>query len=436
MSVGDRIERSRIYGDHFYLILQEIGRILSVMVLRAILATVLAALSTAAAEDSLPAHVLQLQRIKLHMREELRRQPDYTCLQTTARYRKERPDFELLRYDTLLLEILTSGKNEFYGPPGARDFLTDNPAMFAAGGMSGTGIFALFAGNLFVQDAAVFDYRGEEEILGRRTVRYDYRVPQFQSGWTISSSGVIGAVGMKGAFWADPTTLDVIRLRVDAAEIPPELDVRATTQLIEYARTRIGAGDVLLPQNAVVELQTDVGATSRNIIEFTHCRAFSATSSVSFEGDKAPAARKAAVETALPARLTIAIELATELAASDAVGKLIEGRVAADVVLKKKVLVPAGAAVYGRLRRLEHQTGYFGVGLEFTQIDLPSGPARFYAVLEDITEKGPIQFTRPGGKVEETYLPDVAGVASFFVKGERLELPKNLRTVWTTREAR
>ena len=374
------------------------------------------------------------------MKEELRRLPDYTCLQTTERYRRERPQHDLLRQDTLLLEILNAGKKELYGPPGTQAFAADTPYAFAGAGMSGTGIFALFANNLFVQDAAIFDYRGEEDLDGSRTVRYNYRVPPFQSGWTIRTGVAESVVGMKGAFWADPASLDVVRLQVDASDIPTTLDVRSTTQVIDYARTRIGEGDVLLPQSALVELDSDAGATSRNVVEFTHCRAFAATSSISF-GDTVPESRKAAGETAsLPPGLTIAIDLMTELSASDPIGKLIEGRVAMNIIVKKEVVVPAGATVHGRLRRLERRGDYFVLGLEFTQLDLPGGPVRFYALLYDIAEKGPIQFTRPNAKppfrVNEADLPYVAGVASFFVKGERLELPKNLRTVWTTQEAR
>jgi len=407
---------------------------------RAIFAILLALLGSADADDTLPAHVLQLQRIKRHMKEELRRLPDYTCLQTTERYRRERPQWDFLRQDALLLEILNAGNKELYGPPGTQAFAAESPSNFAGGGMSGTGIFALFANNLFVQDAAVFDYRGEEDLGGRRTVRYDYRVPSFQSGWSIRTAVGESLVGMKGAFWADPASLDVVRLQVDASDIPTTLDVRRTTQVIDYARTRIGSGDVLLPQSALVELESDVGATSRNVVEFTHCRAFAATSSISF-GEAVPSSRKEAGETAiLPPDLTISVELTTELSAGDPIGKLIEGRVAADVIVKKALIVPAGSAVHGRLRRLDRRNDYFVLGLEFTQLDLPGGPVRFYAVLEDIPEKGAIQFTRPKTKTPapagETELPYVAGVASFFVKGERLELPKNLRTVWKTREAR
>jgi hypothetical protein len=426
------------------------GVILAVMILRTIIAALLALLGTAYADDGLPAHVLLLQRIKLHMKEELRRQPDFTCLLTTERYQREAKRFE--RQDTLVLEVLTSGDKEFYGSPGAREFTAENPGSFTAGGMSGTGVFALHARTLFVDDLAVFDYRGEEDLLGRRTVRYGYRVPVFQSGLTMHTATAHGTVGMKGSFWADPSTLDVLRLSVEATDIPPRLELRSSTQTIDYARARIAGGDVLLPRNAVLEIEDESGAARRNLLEFTYCRAFSAESNISFDapapGDATAAPKRRAETPILPPGLTIAIDLATEVDEADPLGKRIEARVAADVMQKRKLLISAGAVVHGRLRRLERHSdfgNYFVVGLEFTEIELPGGPVRFYAILQDIAAKGRIQLIlhqgvrpKPGEiwREEEMYLPYVAGVASFFVKGERLELPRNLRTVWKTREAR
>jgi len=420
------------------------------MAFRAIFAAVLALLGAAYAQDTLPAHVLLLQKIKLHMKEELRRQPDYTCLETAARYQREGKRFEL--QDTVVLEVLTTADKELYGSPGAREFTAEHPGSFTAGGLNGTGVFALYARTLFVEDSAVFLYRGEEDLAGRRTVRYDYRVPVFLSGFTLQTSTARGEVGMRGSFWADPVTLDVLRLSVEATDIPPRLELRSSTQAIDYARARIAGGDVLLPQNAVVELEEESGGARRNLLEFTHCRAFSAVSSISFDAPESaagsPAAKRRLEAPVLAPGLTIAIDLATEIAETDAIGKMIEARVAADVVQKRTVVAPAGAVVHGRLRRLERHSDfgkYFVVGLEFTDIELPGGPVRFYATLQDIAEKGRIQLMlrkgvrpKPGEiwRDEEMYLPYVAGVASFFVKGERLDLPKNLRTIWKTREAR
>jgi hypothetical protein len=69
------------------------------------------------------------------------------------------------------------------------------------------------------------------------------------------------------------------------------------------------------------------------------------------------------------------------------VGSLIEARVSADVKEKGKVVLPAGAVVRGRIRRLEREQGYYIVGLEFTHVETGAGPARFYANLLAIDKR-------------------------------------------------
>ena len=56
----------------------------------------------------------------------------------------------------------------------------------------------------------------------------------------MQSGAAAGLVAMKGAIWADPDSLDLLRLKVQADDIPPALDVVDATLLIEYSRTRIG----------------------------------------------------------------------------------------------------------------------------------------------------------------------------------------------------
>jgi hypothetical protein len=404
------------------------------------------------AEDDWPS-VLLLQKIKLHMREELQRQPDYTCLQTTQRYRREPGEKgDLAATDSILLEVLTAGGKELYGSPGARDFPAETPSTFTGGGMSGNGLFALHARALFVYDVAMFKHRGEEELLGRRLVRFDYRIPETLSGFTIETASGRGKMGTTGSFWADPATFDVVRMSVEGDDIPVRLRLVSVRQSVDYARTRIGERDVLLPQSAMVELMHESGEANRNAIEFTHCRSFTAESTVRFDEPTAPvgAAVAPAARTAemavLPAGLTVAVELTTAIAETDAVGMRVEGRVAADVVDRRKVVVAAGAVVHGRIRRLERHSDfgdYFVVGLEFTEVEVGGASVRFYAVFEDLVESGAVKLVlsrsarlKDRAGVEERYLPRLPGVASFFVVGKRLEMGRGLRTVWKTKAER
>src|SRR5262249_44167044 len=156
--------------------------------------------------------ILLLSRIKRHMREELARLPDYTCLETAQRYRTAGGKGGAKPLDTMRIEILYSGKKEMYASPGARSFQDEDVTTVANGGLFGTGASAGNLRALFQADTAMSQYRGEVELDGRRAVRYDYRVPINLSGLVIHLPQASDRVAMKGSFWADPETLNLLRL--------------------------------------------------------------------------------------------------------------------------------------------------------------------------------------------------------------------------------
>jgi hypothetical protein len=426
------------------------------MLRRAAIAAFLLLPAAARGADDLPAWVLLLSRIKRHMREELARLPDYTCLETMQRYRRVpggKPPLKQL--DTVLLEVLYAGDKELYGSPGARNFPNTDPSAFTGGGLSGTGMFGLHLNTLFVNENANIQYRGEEQLAGRRAARFDYRVPLMLSGFTIHLVDGRGQVSTRGSFWSDPVTYDLLRLDVQVEDIPPSLPLISSTQSIEYARTRIGEREVMLPQSAVLDMLQTSGEESRNLLEFTHCRSFAAESRISFDAappdpSSSPAtpARPSSEPPPLAAGLTVTVELTSRLDERAAVGSLVEARTASNVVEKGKVVVPAGAVVRGRIRRLEHYSDsgeYFTVGLEFTELETAAGPVRFYANLLSIDESGRVKLMlvrglpdgpRQSGRREEIWANYLPGVASFFVTGARLDLPRGFRTVWKTKAAR
>ena len=63
-----------------------------------------------------------------------------------------------------------------------------------------------------------------------------------------------------GSFWVDPATYDIVRISMEAEEIPPNLPVLASVTSIDYARTNLGGTDFLLPQSADSRLLKFPGA--------------------------------------------------------------------------------------------------------------------------------------------------------------------------------
>jgi hypothetical protein len=415
------------------------------------------------AQDFAPG-VLTLARIRARVRELVDRLPDCTCVETVTRFHKSAGK-ESKALDRVVLQILFSGGKELFASPGDTRWET-NPFAFLTSGMMGNGLFALHLRSVFVNNQSVIKYKGEESLAGRLAARYDFTISRMLSGYTVEHAGASAVVAMRGSFWADPETYDLRRLEIHADDIPFELLYADISTAIDYARVRIGESDFLLPQTADLRTAGADGEESRNLVEFTHCRKFSAESTVEF-GAAGAAARAAGPAAALPKppaeegtlapELRIAVALSSALDDRAAVGSLVNGKVAESVMKKGKVLVPEGALVEGRIRRLERYSDagdYFIVALEFMRLEAPGGYLRFYADLQDIDrrngaemtlnttheEEGEIQAAGRGlGQIKwsnqhsmRISTQQVPGVGTFFVRGSRLSLPAGFKTVWKT----
>ncbi|MBZ5585339.1 MAG: hypothetical protein LAQ30_24685 [Acidobacteriia bacterium] len=412
----------------------------------------------AAAQD-LPPEVLLLARVKARLREALAKLPDYACLETIQRFHK-RPGQQLEPLDTIRLEVLYAGGSEFYGSPGGRRFGEENPSAFIASGAIENGAFALHLKTVFLNGHAVIRYSGEEDLAGRRTARYDYVISPVFSGYQIESDGSSGVAGMKGSAWVDPQSLDMRRLEVRAYEIPPTVPVEDVASVVNYAPMQIGGASLVLPQSGSLALRKASGEEDRNLLEFTQCRAFRAESTIRFgeapetgesvvEGRGATAVRAEAGRL-LPAGIPVTVALAAPVNERLFVGAVLEGRTAEAVVSRGEILISQGAAVRGRVRRLEHHAegDYFAVGVEFTEIDTGAATFRFYADLRSVDPLPGFEWTLPESKTvtrevgpgvriwstngSTVSLPDLPGVGSFFIRGDRFELPKGFKTVWRT----
>jgi hypothetical protein len=412
-------------------------------------------LAWAADAQGLPPGALLLSRVKAHMREELARLPNCSCLETVSR--DHQPAGGVMRpLDTIRLEVLYSDGHEIYASPGDRGFSNNQPMDFTGGGLIGNGHFALFLSSISGEGSLSYQYKGEESVSGRRLAHYEYRVPVNMSANTITLPEGRGTVGLKGSFWADPESYDIVRIVAEAEDIPPSLPIVEYVTVIDYAHTNLAGTDFLLPQSADYRLLKFSGELSRNHLEFTHCHLYGAQSSISFgaRGEPTRFATSSVLEMnreLLPA-LQVVIKLSTRITEKTAVGALTEGVVEGNVLHKKRVLIPNGSPVRGRVRRLDwhdEKGGYFVVALEFTEIEAAGTRYRFFADLVDTdrlpglkqdirTRKQETTVLQNGGKItrdstDVLFLPGLPGVGSFFVQARRLDLPPGFRTTWKTR---
>ena len=412
-------------------------------------------IASGAPSQDLPPGVVLLGAVKRHIQQELQRLPNISCLETVRRETqpakgKWRP------LDTVRLEVLTNGVKELYASPGDRTFSDRHPITYAGSGTLSDGFFGLHLKTILVTGSVSYTYKGEEEIGGSQLARWDYRLPQMWSGQEIRLQQGSGTVGLHGSFWADPKTLDVLRLDLNAEDFPPALPLAEVSWSIRLARTALAeAVSLLLPRSVEFHMAWFTGEANRSSIDFTQCRVFGAQSAINFDApDSVPQPVRFGTASlddtlrTLPAGLKVAVKLRSRISAQSAVGKLIDGVVAGPVSSNGQVIIQAGSRARGRIRRLEFSHDpipHYVVAVEFTELELNGIRHRFYA---DLVQVGPARGveqqltvssqTRDFGgaatqRTEVLSTPPIPGVAIFFVKSDKLDLPPGLQTVWKTR---
>jgi hypothetical protein len=394
-----------------------------------------------AAQSDLPPERIKLAHIRMRMQQNQEHLPNYTCLETITRERRPSSALVLnargkpnryLRQDVVRLEVAEVDGREFFAWPGARNFTETEISTFVTGGLSGNGLFSIFARNIFDPAKTSYRFVGETSDSGRPLLRYDFKVSLLSSGYQLKTIYGQATVPYSGTIWADAKTLDTVRLDIRTEDIPPELRVWTAGDRIDYGRVQIGAQTVLLPQSAEMTLTGFNHWDDRNTIAFTHCKEYGASSVISFgPSDIVPSAAAApAREIEIPAGLTVGARLETALSSETSTpGGLVHARVEADVKHKGRILIPKDTVVTGHIRRFDQYlvpVRRFEIALEFYRFEFPRGPVRFFAELEKITG--------PAGSAPLTIVraADLPGIAAFSVKGDSLALAPGTRLLWKT----
>jgi hypothetical protein len=399
----------------------------------------------------LPENVLQLAQLKRNVKSSLAALPNYTCLETIQRSQRRdaRQPFRLL--DTVRVEVAVIKNRELYSWPGAGAFEDRSVSDMIGAGMSSTGSFVSSISNVLINNISTITWHGVEDLRGRRALRWDYSIPYNLSGWTLRIAGSRGNVSESGSFWADAQTLELLRLEINAGDIPPDLPITAANDSLDYSPMRVGSRDLLLPQTAESLITEWNGEQSRNVIEFSHCREFKTEARLTT--DQPATVEKAAsavIEVSIPTGLHFAVRLAKPVDSQVAkVGDPLTAGIVSSVEYKRKELVPKGAILRGRIRLLERYSSpraHYIVGLEFTDIEFPGHHARFFGEMTGITPTPGLSLTLSTSTAEtrelglgagltisktETYLTvPVPGVSTFFMEGSSFRLPEGLLMSW------
>ncbi len=212
-----------------------------------------------------------------------------------------------------------------------------------------------------------------------------------------------------------------------------------------------------------MKVVTSSGEIHRDEIDFTHCREFGAeTKLITGDTDDASVKEKQTPRppNALPGDMDIRMELQNPIDVKTAsVGDSILAVVDSDVKDGKRILIPKGARVSGRIRRLERRAGapeYVLAGLEFSDIAAGEESWRFIARLQSIDVMDGITLEhrerketrivhQPGGvgsggtietRISESFDSPLAGVGYLYLSADAVKIPAGLHMRWRSEALR
>jgi hypothetical protein len=261
--------------------------------------------------------------------------------------------------------------------PGSKQFEDHDLRDLVTTGLFGNGNFAIYSRILFLSNVAIFEDRGETQWKGRPARRFDFRVSRSTGGSTLRVDKREAVVGFHGSFYADPVTFDVRRVEVVAEDIPAELGVTAAETTVDYSRLRIGDEEYLLPVESTVMMAL-ADEVSRNSIRFAACRRFTGESTLSFNDpvltEVSPSAEQAA-DVAIPAGLTLQLQMPDLDLIHAAVGDAIRATLRADLKNGRNLIAPKGSIAQGRIVQLGRYSSYFVLRIDFQDLDWHGGHA-------------------------------------------------------------
>jgi hypothetical protein len=292
--------------------------------------------------------------------------------------------------DRVRLEVTLSDGRELHSWPGATRFDTRDVDELIRNGPVSTGSFGGYLAGVFDTPGVEFKFSSKIPVGAKTLFEYTYRVPLQVSHFQVKVEGSWRPVAYEGEFRIDPQSLELQQLIVRTTEVPAKAPFCGAVSTLEYRSTRIGDATILLPSQSQLEIDLRSGRETRNTTTFSNCREYQAESEITFES--APASAAPASHTGggrgrvpLPIGLPVTLALTAPIDTSAAsAGDEISAKVVKPIRRpgSGEELIPAGAIVHGRIRRVERHllpSPYFRIVLAFNRVEMQGTVAPFFA---------------------------------------------------------
>lgn len=303
--------------------------------------------------------------------------------------------------DAIALEVAVVDGRELYAFPDSPRFESISLAELVGHGTIATGAFAGHAQRILVDRIGAIQYVGEEDLGGQRAQRYDYTVKLADSRYSVTNLGLSTKVPYRGSFWAAMEDDELLRLTIRVDEPPQDVGVDRFATQIDYQTVKMGSRQLLLPQRSQFTMMLSTGVESISETQFTSCRSFVGSSTLSFDDSSARfyVEKTEVVENLqIPPGVLLPIELRTRIDSKNSrIGDRIEAVLTDDVHFGADSVLPKGALLRGRLRRLDSYEGldsYHAVGIEFQELLFGTSRAVVALSLEQVA------YNRMGARTE------------------------------------
>jgi hypothetical protein len=210
--------------------------------------------------------------------------PNFMAQQLTTRYRTENIRQGWDTIDVVSADVAYENGQESYRniKVGSRSV----QSMDALGGTRSTGEFSSQLQDLMSPaTGAGFRRDGTDTLHGRAAIVYSLDVPRERSHWRVEAPSQLYYPAYKGSIWVDRETSRVLRIELQARNLPSAFPFDTVESATDYDFIRLMAeSEYLLPANAeVLSCERGTSFCSRNRIEFRNYRKFDAASSISFD---------------------------------------------------------------------------------------------------------------------------------------------------------
>lgn len=200
--------------------------------------------------------------------------PNFTCEEIMSRSSQQGRNNET-PLDMVSAEIVYEDGHENYRNVKINGRPTDK-GLEEIGGSSSTGEFASTLLDLFNPGTQTqFTPGGSSPIAGFDAKVYDFQVRSENSHWIVHSDSQTVAPAYGGSVWIDPATARVLRIEVQARNLPADFPMDAVESAIDYSYVPIGSTSVLLPVHAeTLGCQRGTSDCSHNVINFRNYHEF------------------------------------------------------------------------------------------------------------------------------------------------------------------